>query len=110
MFKKILLAAVCACTALGGQQARANDYVRGYTRSNGTYVPHRKPVSFPARQSKQARGDGLSYETFIPRPTWKGYYEPKIVPYPKGKPVFVHGYFRKNGTYVHPHFRSLPRR
>ena len=42
MFKKILLAAVfSACTVLGGQQARADDYVRGYTRANGTYVaPH----------------------------------------------------------------------
>jgi hypothetical protein len=54
--------------------------------------------------------DSLSYETPIPRPTVKGYYEPKVVPYPAGKPVHVNGYFRKNGTYVRPHFRSLPRR
>jgi hypothetical protein len=53
---------------------------------------------------------GLSYETVIPRPTKKGYYEPKIVPYPTGKPVAVRGYYRKNGTYVQPHFRSLPGR
>src|SRR4051812_5217907 len=51
---------------------------------------------------------GLSYETRIPRPTVKGYYEPKVVPYPAGKPVSVNGYYRKNGTYVQPHFRSLP--
>ena len=39
MFKKILLAAVFgACAVFGGQQAKADDYVRGYTRSNGTYV------------------------------------------------------------------------
>lgn len=68
----------------------------------------RAPVS--VTQSKQVVADGLSYETFIPRPTKKGYYEPKIVPYPVGKPVFVNGYYRKNGTYIPPHFRSLPRR
>jgi hypothetical protein len=38
MVQKILLAVVFACAALGGQQARGDDYVRGYTRSNGTYV------------------------------------------------------------------------
>ena len=43
-----------------------------------------------------------------PRPTKKGYYEPKVVPYPAGKPVYVSGYYRSNGTYVQPHFRSLP--
>ncbi len=61
-------------------------------------------------QSVQDSQVGLSYETFIPRPTKKGYYEPKIVPYPVGKPVAVRGYYRKDGTYVQPHFRSLPRR
>src|SRR5713226_3808774 len=42
MFKKILLAGVFGvCAVFGGQQARADDYVRGYFRSNGTYVaPH----------------------------------------------------------------------
>jgi hypothetical protein len=39
MVKQILLMAVVAAGALaGGQQARADDYVRGYVRSNGTYV------------------------------------------------------------------------
>jgi hypothetical protein len=55
-------------------------------------------------------GTALSYETYIPRPTLKGYYEPRVIPYPTGKPVYVNGYYRKNGTYVSPHFRSLPRR
>jgi hypothetical protein len=65
---------------------------------------------FSASQNKQATNGGLSYETPIPRPTVKGSYEPKVVPYPEGKPVFVNGYYRKDGTYVQPHFRSLPRR
>jgi len=38
MFKRVLLAAVCVCAVLGSQQVRGDDYVRGYTRSNGTYV------------------------------------------------------------------------
>ena len=39
MFKKILLAAVFgACALFAGQQAKADDYVGGYFRSNGTYV------------------------------------------------------------------------
>jgi len=67
-------------------------------------------VSVSVGQSKHASDNGLSYETPIPRPTVKGYYEPKVVPYPEGKPVYVNGYYRKDGTYTRPHFRSLPRR
>jgi hypothetical protein len=67
-------------------------------------------LSVPSTQDTKAAVPGLSYETYIPRPTKKGYYEPKVVPYPVGKPVFVQGYYRSSGTYVAPHFRSLPRR
>jgi hypothetical protein len=63
-----------------------------------------------ASQEKQPTKSGYAYETYIPRPTKKGYYEPKVVPYPTEKPVYVSGYYRSNGTYVRPHFRSLPRR
>jgi len=81
----------------------------GAKATNGTNTTLvERPYS--AGQSKQDAGNGLSYETYIPRPTAKGYYEPKVVPYPAGKPVHVNGYYRKNGTYVQPHFRSLPRR
>jgi hypothetical protein len=39
MFKKILLAAMLGMVALFvGQTAKADDYVQGYYRSNGTYV------------------------------------------------------------------------
>ncbi len=97
MLKKILVAAVLgACSVFGGQQVRGDDYIGGYPRSNVTNVT---PYS-----------RGASYQTYIPRPTQKGYYTPKVVPYPAGKPVFVQGYYRKSGTYVPPHFRSLPRR
>jgi hypothetical protein len=73
--------------------------------------PATAPLAESVSPSKPATGNGgLSYETSIPRPTKKGYYEPKVVPYPVGKPVYVNGYYRANGTYVQPHFRSLPRR
>jgi hypothetical protein len=81
---------------------------------NVQLAPRQNPQPAPAPvaggQAKQVPGDGLSYETVIPRPTVKGYYEPRVVPYPAGKPVYVSGYYRKDGTYVRPHFRSLPRR
>jgi hypothetical protein len=38
-------------------------------------------------QIKQPAERGLSYQTVIPRPTAKGYYEPRVVPYPVGKPL-----------------------
>jgi hypothetical protein len=38
MFKHVMVVALLACAAFGGQRAGAADYVRGYTRSNGTYV------------------------------------------------------------------------
>jgi hypothetical protein len=79
--------------------------------SNGaTAVGLSDETSASAAASAPAASDGLSYETYIPRPTKKGYYEPKVVPYPVGKPVYVNGYYRSDGTYVRPHFRSLPRR
>lgn len=53
---------------------------------------------------------GLGYQTCIARPTKKGYYLPKVIPYPVGKPVYVNGYYRRDGTYAQPHFRALPRR
>ncbi len=77
----------------------------GTTQSN---LPDARSVS--VSQIKQPPSHGVSYEPVIPRPTQKGYYEPKVIPYPVGKPVYVSGYYRKNGTYVQLHFRSLPRR
>ena len=38
MFRQILALVVCACGFLACQQANGAEYVRGYTRSNGTYV------------------------------------------------------------------------
>jgi hypothetical protein len=39
VLKKIFLSAVfCVCAVLVNQPAQADEYVRGYMRSNGTYV------------------------------------------------------------------------
>jgi len=41
MFKQILLTVACVLVTIGGQEARAQVNVHGYTRSDGTYVaPH----------------------------------------------------------------------
>jgi hypothetical protein len=82
----------------------ASDPLSGTT---SRYDP--KPITqYLPPQTKPA--DGWAYTPVIPRTTQKGYYEPKLIPYPLDKPVSVRGYVRKDGTYVQPHFRSLPRR
>jgi hypothetical protein len=41
MFKRILVVVLGACAMFSAQHAKGDDYVRGYYRSNGTYVaPH----------------------------------------------------------------------
>jgi hypothetical protein len=116
-----ILAMVVGGLALSGPP-KANTQVAAPAAANGTKLqqligspPTPKLLqgdrgNDPPTETKQASNNGLSYETVIPRPTVKGYYEPKVVPYPTGKPVFVNGYYRKDGTYVQPHFRSLPKR
>jgi hypothetical protein len=105
MFKKILLATVlCVCAPFAGGQSRADDYGQGGYPPYGSY----STPSYTGYQPYTA--NGWAYETYIPRPTAKGYYVPRVVPYPVSKPVFVNGYYRHDGTYVSPHFRSLPRR
>jgi hypothetical protein len=98
-------------TTWNGQSTPAKDYTPlpdyqqrppGYSAATTTYQPY-KSQAYP-------QTSGLEYDTYIARPTKKGYYEPKVIPYPTGKPVFVNGYSRRNGTYVAPYFRALPRR
>ncbi len=102
-----VLALVIGAFAFEGKPRTNNQAAtKALNGTNTTQVE--RPAS--VGQSNQGTGYGLSYETCIPRPTVKGYYEPKVVPYPVGKPVHVNGYYRQNGTYVQPHFRSLPRR
>jgi hypothetical protein len=51
---------------------------------------------------------GGSTNPVVPSQSQKGYYEPRMIPYPTSRPVYVNGYYRKDGTYVPPQFRSLP--
>lgn len=50
----------------------------------------------------------VGYEVVVPSNSQKGYYVPRVVPYPGGQPVHVSGYYRQNGSYLPPSFRSLP--
>jgi hypothetical protein len=101
----ILALVVGACASKGSNGSKAPQPTPS---QDVKPLPEARLVS--TTQSKQAPREGLAYQTAIPRLTVKGYFEPKVVPYPEGKPVYVRGYYRKNGTYVQPHFRSLPRR
>lgn len=88
-------------------------YVKGYTKKNGTRV------------SGYYRGCGTTSspsETKSPIPTYTNnnydYGSSKIINLYKGKNsvgttdadklVYVKGYYRKDGTYVRPHFRTHP--
>src|ERR1043165_993583 len=92
--------------------AIAQVHVRGYYRSNGTYVePHMRSspnsspydnYSYPGNTNpytgKTATGNP---DTYI-----KNLYDNKSTP--SGSDVWVDGYYRKDGTYVTGHGRSAP--
>jgi hypothetical protein len=110
MFKKILLiGALSACALFTAGESRADDYWQGGYSPYGA-VGYYGAYSAPSYAGYQRYTSGWSYDTYIPRPTAQGYYVPSVVPYPLGQPVHVNGYYRHDGTYVSPYFRSLPRR
>ncbi len=80
----------------GGKSVR----VKGYYRKNGTYVaPHTR--SAPSSKSS-------SYKS---SPSYKSNTNYSIPTYSEPAPsdsVKVRGYYRKDGTYVRPHYRSKP--
>ena len=83
---KIALAALIACSAFGTQAGQ----VRGYVRSNGTYVaPHYRSDSGSLGSSHSS---GYVYRN----------------PYAATPSVSVNGYYRSSGTYVAPHVRTAP--
>ena len=61
--------------------------------------------SAPYTEPKAA---GWSTNPVVPSNSQKGYYVPRVVPYPVGQPVAVSGYYDRYGRYVAPTFRSLP--
>lgn len=83
---KIALAALIACSAFATQAGE----VRGYVRSNGTYVaPHYRSDSGSLGSSHST---GYVYRN----------------PYAATPSVSVSGYTRSTGTYVAPHVRTAP--
>ena len=75
-------------------------YVRGYTRSNGTYVaPHTR--SAPTKQESGASSSTSKSCTSSSNSCSTN---------DSTDVVYVRGYTRSNGTYVAPHTRSAPRK
>ncbi len=86
--KLALLAAFLFTTA-----AAQAEWVRGYTRSNGTYVqPHYRSSSGSLGGYSSGSGSSYKYQN----------------PYAASPSVSVRGYYRTDGTYVLPHYRTSP--
>ena len=82
---KLALVATILCSAFAAQAGP----VRGYTRSNGTYVaPH-------YRSDSGSFGGGSGSSSYVYRN-----------PYAADPTVGVRGYTRYDGTYVLPHYRT----
>lgn len=60
-------------------------------------------------QAQNASAGVSAYPSYPDYPSYPSYPSYPRVRYP-GTQVYVRGYFRKNGTYVSPHYRSAPRR
>ncbi len=81
-----------------------NVFVNGYLRKDGTYVAsHYRSLPVGGVSS---RGPPLRISN---GPEPKTSYYGELNKYGVPKTVPVRGYFRKNGTYVQPHFRGAPR-
>lgn len=98
---------IAAVAALAATSASAQVHVRGYTRSDGTYVaPHTRssPDSsvYNNRSYQAPRYSTPSYSA--PRPL---YTAPPAPTAPRTN--MVSGYVRRDGTYVAPYARSSPR-
>jgi hypothetical protein len=96
--KNFLLVLFLTCTLVtpvfaGGKSVS----VRGYTRKDGTYVA---PYTRSAPGSKS--GYSSSYKSS------SGYSSGSDYSLPPSDSVKVDGYYRKDGTYVRPHYRSSP--
>jgi hypothetical protein len=88
ILRKFALAAMLLITTLTAQAGG----VRGYYRSNGTYVaPHYRSDSGSVGHS-YGSSSGYVYRN----------------PYAAYPSVHVRGYYRSTGTYVAPHVRTAP--
>jgi hypothetical protein len=91
MFQKILLAIACLCVTFGSQQAKADVYVHGYVRSNGTHVaPHFRSnpdhsfynnwSTFPNINPYTGRMGARLTPSYVPRMSLPSYHVPSIFP------------------------------
>jgi len=79
-------------------------FINGYLRKDGTYVAsHYRSLPSP---NSSPRGPPLRIGSTAPINT--SYYG-ELNQYGIPKTVPVQGYYRKDGTYVQPHYRGLPR-
>ncbi|MGO9201886.1 MAG: hypothetical protein ACLQM8_15265 [Limisphaerales bacterium] len=88
--KTIVLAAVMLASTLAAEAGP----VRGYCRSNGTYVAPHSRSSYRSLGRASSRGCSSGYV-----------YRNPYAAYPS---VNVRGYSRSTGTYVWPHVRTAP--
>ncbi len=122
---KTLTILALAALILTSTVAAQADWVRGYVRSNGTYVaPHyRTPANGTTYDNLSYRAPSgslvsprtlpsYSGSTFTPRtlPSTPGTYDSSSYvyrnPYAATPSVSVRGYTKSNGTYVAPHVRT----
>jgi len=98
-FLTILLALILSVGLSFGRGGSVS--VRGYFRSNGTYVaPHFRSAP-----------DGYFWNNYSAKGNvnpFTGTVGTKLPPVNYGSDVWVNGYFRKDGTYVHGYYRSAP--
>ena len=100
-FAAALLTAAIFCISC---IASAQDFVNGYYRSNGANVP---PYFRLAPYGKFYN----NWSTFGNINPFAGRVGTTIYPLSNyGDEVFVRDYYRSDGTYVHPYFRSAPER
>ena len=83
---KLALAAVLLITAVAAQAGP----VRGYYRSNGTYVAPHYRSDYGSSLGRSTSSSGYVYRN----------------PYAASPSVGVRGYTRYDGTYVLPHYRT----
>lgn len=114
-----LILAATVATQAGG--------VRGYFRSNGTYVApyYRTTANGNPYDNLSYRAPSIHLTSPTIMPAYgSSHYSPRTLPnlgrsygssgyvyrnpYAATPTVSVHGYFRSNGTYVAPHVRTAP--
>lgn len=113
--KRIILGAVAALISASAADAQVN--VRGYTRSDGTYVaPHTRASPNSSTFDNYGSTTNRAPAYTAPRPNYSapacsgyGCYGTPSSATGQPRTTVVQGYTRSDGTYVSPYTRSTPR-